>query len=157
MTLYVFLGVALLECVPSDPGAPAYRMLLARLVNAGFGVTALGKLFNHDGRTLRKWADALACGDGDKLAAALAGRGASAKVTGALQRFVKMQYRALRGRHRDYRRRIMAQTAEVFGESISRETARRLFREADREGAVAASAWTVRSPSADPGESAAEG
>jgi len=135
-TLHVFLGLALLECVPADPGSPAYRLLLARLVNAEFGVTALARLFGHDERTLRHWAGALASGDPDRLAAALAGRACCEKVTGAIGRFVKMQYRLLRGRQRDYRRTIIAQVRAVFSETVSRETVRRLFRLADQEDAA---------------------
>lgn len=134
--LAVYLGVTLLETVPADPGSPAYRLLLGRLVNLRFGVTKLASLFGHDARTLQKWGEAVADGDPAALAAMLAGRGASAKVTQAMERFVKVQYRQLRYQCRDYRRVIMGQVHDVFRERVSRESLRRLFRAADREDAL---------------------
>lgn len=153
-SLYVYHGLALIECVPNDPGAPVYRMLLGRLVNLGFGISALARLFGHDERTLRRWADALSSNDPDVMAAALSGRRACKKVTAVIERFVKMQYRLLRGLHRDFRRRILDQVHSVFAERISRERVRQLFRDADREdeerGRVADQATGCAPPSVPP-------
>ena len=53
--LFVFLGMALLEKVPSLREAPAFKMLLARLHNAGVAGQRLTDRFGVARTTLRRW------------------------------------------------------------------------------------------------------
>lgn len=132
--LFAFLGTALLERVPFRPDVLRYKMMVARLVNAGHCLRELQSRFGHDPRTMKKWAAALQSDDAEFAIRAFGGRGTSAKVFPALARFVKSRYRELLGKGvGNYRERIAAETAEYFGRRLSGETLRKLFREADRE------------------------
>ena len=56
---YVYLGVALLERVSISPENIAHKMLIGRLYNSGAKLSLLRERFNHDPRTIKKWANAL--------------------------------------------------------------------------------------------------
>ena len=131
--LLVYLGVALLERVDYNPNQFAYKMLIGRLVNAGVALMELNRQFKHDGRTMKKWAEGLKSDDPDFIVRAFAGRGPFAKVIGPMIRLVKMRYLALKGVVRNYRQVIAREVEECFGEKISRETLRHLFKLAREE------------------------
>ncbi len=132
--LFAFLGTALLERVPLRPEVLRYKMMVGRLVNAGHRLRELQSQFGHDPRTMKRWAAALQSDDAEFALRAFGGRGKPGKVSAALARFVKSRYRELRGKGGgDYRRTIGSEVEEYFGERLSGETLRKLFREADRE------------------------
>ena len=134
-TLTVFLGVLVLERIPNDPSDFFYRLFLGRLINMGFKAATLQQVFSHDSRTLRRWAQATASGEPEEMIRVLSGRGGSPKITAAVERFIKLQYRSHRLLYRDYRRRIASQVEAVFRQKISRKVLRQLFRAADAEDA----------------------
>ena len=70
--IHVYYGLEVLEVVPNDPRSPAYRLLGARLYNAGLRVRTLEAVFGLDRKTLRKWGLALRSGDRKWLAEVLA-------------------------------------------------------------------------------------
>ena len=76
----VFLGVALLERVRCSEDAPQYKMLVGRLVNAGWSLKTLRERFGHDSRTMKRWAAALSSDDLEFALRAFGGRGAEGKV-----------------------------------------------------------------------------
>ncbi|MBT7165238.1 MAG: hypothetical protein HN904_20835, partial [Victivallales bacterium] len=129
----VFLGTALLERLRCSPEALQYKMLVGRLVNAGWRLTELRAVFGHDPRTMKRWAAALLSEDVEFVVRAFGGRGAHGKVSVALARYAKRRYGELRAAVRNYRQLIRAEVLDLFGERLSGETLRRLFREADRE------------------------
>jgi hypothetical protein len=129
----VFLGTALLERLRCTPEALQYRMLVGRLANAGWRLSELQEVFGHDPRTVKRWAAALLSEDVEFIVQAFGGRGAHGKVSVALARYGKRRYGELRGIVRNYREVIRAEVLDLFGERLSGETLRRLFREADRE------------------------
>ena len=61
--LFVYFGMALVEKIPDDKNDPQYRLLLARLYNAGARPSALHTAFGIDGKTLRRWGAALVSPD----------------------------------------------------------------------------------------------
>ncbi len=125
----MYLGVALLERVDINPNQFAYKMLIGRLVNAGVALDELKRQFKHDGRTMKKWVEALKCDDAEVVIRAFSGRGPLAKVIGPMVRLVKMRALKLKGVVRNYRQIIAREVEECFGERISRETLRCLFRQ----------------------------
>lgn len=131
--LLVFLDTALLECIGGSREALQYKMLAGRLANAGWPLIVLQRALGHDRRTVKKWAAALLSDDVDEVARAFGGRGQDRKVTAAVSRYVKKRYRELNGQRRDFRRTVAGEVADLFGERLSPEVLRRLFREADRE------------------------
>jgi hypothetical protein len=131
--LFVYLGVALLERVEYNRNQFAYKMLIGRLVNVGVALVKLKRQFNHDSRTMKRWAQALTSEDPDFIVRAFAGRGPLPKVINPMIRLVKMRYRALKGVVRNYRQIIAREVEECFGVTISRETLRNLFNLARKE------------------------
>ncbi len=84
----VFYGVELLETVPQDREHMAFRMMVARLYNAGVKVTALSETFNLDRKTIASWGNALRARDPEGFQRVLLGRGASRKRTPTIDRYV---------------------------------------------------------------------
>ena len=125
--LFVYLGLALMERVDADPNQFAYKMLVGRLVNANTPFEELKRHFNHDPRTMKRWAQALKSTDPEQIMQLFSGRGGVPKVVDPMIRMVKMRYLHLRNRVRNYRQMIADEVKECFGESISRETLRQLF------------------------------
>jgi hypothetical protein len=138
-TILVTLGVAVLERIRCDPAQLQYKLLVGRLVNAGCSLAELRAHFGHDNRTMKRWAAALTSDDPAFAVRALSGRGAEGKVTAAIRRYVTERYRSLRGQRCDYRQAIGRDVLAYFGERLSRETLRQLFRAVDREAVAAAS------------------
>jgi hypothetical protein len=135
--LFVYLGLALMERVDSDPNQFAYKMLVGRLVNANTPLEELKRHFSHDPRTMKRWAQALKSTDPDQIVRLFSGRGGVPKVVGPMIRMVKMRYLQLRSNVRNYRQVIADEVKECFGETISRETLRQLFVSARKEQEVA--------------------
>ena len=133
-TYEVYLGVALLERVGTDPESMSRKMLVGRLYNAGVPVGELRETFRHDPRTIKKWASALLSADIDQIARAFAGREGRRKTTPELIRYAQQLYRDRHILGRDYRAAIIDKVADVFGLRISTTTASAIFasaREAD--------------------------
>lgn len=78
--LHVYYGLELLAVVPNDRDSPAYRLLAARLYNAGVRVATLAAVFGLDRKTMRNWGLALRSGDRDWLAEVLTGRWRPAEI-----------------------------------------------------------------------------
>jgi hypothetical protein len=128
--LHVYYGLELLEVVPNDRASPAFRLLAARLYNAGLRVATLVALFGLDPKTLRTWGRALRSGDRDWLARVLDGRWGRRKLTPALESYVRYRWPLLRAQGvRDFRQRLRTELARVFGVKVAGETLRPLLRQ----------------------------
>ena len=128
--IHVYYGLEVLEVVPNDPRSPAYRLLGARLYNAGLRVRTLEAVFGLDRKTLRKWGLALRSGDRKWLAEVLAARSGRRKLTLEMESYVRFRWLAMRAeRRRDYRRRLQEELERVFGVRVSGETLRPLLRQ----------------------------
>lgn len=138
--LHVYYGLELLERVPNDRDSPAYRLLAARLYNAGVRVATLQAVFGLDRKTLRTWGLALRSGDREWLAQVLAGRWGRRKFTVEMESYVRARWPALQGQ-RDYRRRLRTELEGVFGVKVSGETLRPVLRQL-RCGNGAISTWS---------------
>lgn len=136
-SITVMLGVAVLERIRCSEEELQYKMMIGRLVNAGWPLDNLRREFGHDPRTMKKWGAALLSEDPEFIVKAFSGRGASRKVSDPAAAFIRRRYRALRNFNNRYRQVIATEVAHDFGESVSREVLRLQFREADREDAAA--------------------
>jgi hypothetical protein len=58
-SLHVYYGAELLEVVPEDRQHPAFKLLVARLYNAGVNGSALQRSFHVDRKTMQRWGQAL--------------------------------------------------------------------------------------------------
>ena len=154
--IHVYYGLEVLEVVPNDPRSPAYRLLGARLYNAGLRVRTLEAVFGLDRKTLRKWGLALRSGDRKWLAEVLAGRSGRRKLTLEMESYVRFRWLALRAEgRRDYRQRLQEELERVFGVRVSGETLRPLLRQlrggcGARAGSAGEEAAGAQSASVEP-------
>ena len=130
---YLFLGLALIQRLPGDRAHVLHKLAVAQLVNAGFALRQLAREFHHAPATMTKWAEAVLTGDLEIMAAAFAGQGAERKLLPDMEEFVRGQYLALRDVYPDFRKRIAAGVLKRFGQRISGERLRQVFRQVDRE------------------------
>lgn len=127
--LFVFLDMALLEKVPHLREAPAFKMLLARLHNAGVSGQRLTDRFGAARSTLRRWGRALKSGDMDRIRDAFSGQGATRKVTPEIESYVRDRFRDLHEHYRDYNKVIRSEVERYFKASVSCERLRWIFKE----------------------------
>lgn len=128
--LHVFFGGELMEKLPDDRNDPQYKLLLARLFNAGVNAVKLSEVFGPTDKTMRNWGRALKSGDPEKIVRVLAGRGAHRKLTPEIAGFVRNRFPAVyRENPSSYSKQIRAEINDIYGEQLCAETLRPLFRE----------------------------
>jgi hypothetical protein len=129
----VYYGGDLFEKVPDDREHPQYKLLVARLCNAGIAATRLQKEFGADRKTIQRWADALKGNDPEELVRVLAGRKAGRKFTVEIQAYVRMRFpKIYEEDRRSYSMTIRQEIFEVFGASLSAELLRPFLRDLRR-------------------------
>jgi len=128
--LHVYYGGEMFEKVPDDRSDPQYKMMLARLYNAGVNTVKLKAAFGTDRKTMQCWGDALKSGDPERLIRILAGRQANRKLTPEIRAFVRMRFPVIyRESPSLYSKRMRAEIADTYGKDLCPETLRLLFRE----------------------------
>jgi len=127
--LFVFLGMALMEKVPYLREHLAFKMLLARLYNAGTHGRTLTERFGVARSTLRRWGRALKSGDMERIRRAFSGQGAERKVTPEIANYVRDRFHDLHGQCREYSKVIRSEVSKYFKVSVSAERLRWIFKE----------------------------
>jgi len=128
--LHVYYGFELLEIVPDQPEAPAFKMLAGRLYNAGLKVQSLTEVFEVDRKTLQRWGRALQGGDAQELIRVLAGRSAGRKLTPVIEAFVRQRWPRLAAQGvYGSSQRLRQEIHEIFQVDLSAETLRPLVQE----------------------------
>jgi hypothetical protein len=128
--LHVYYGFELLEIVPNQRQAPAFKMLAGRLYNAGLKVQSLTEVFQVDRKTLQRWGRALQSGDAQELVRVLAGRSVGRKLTPAIEAFVRQRWPRLRAQGGyGSSQRLRQEIHEIFAVDLSAETLRALVQE----------------------------
>ena len=127
--LLVFYGFELIEVVNNDSADPAFKLLLARLYNAGVKLSAMCESFQVDPKTIRRWGKALLQGDPAELVRVLEGRGAAHKLTAAVENFARLRWPDLVAQ-RSYGAvgRLLQEIQRVFAMEISRSGLQDLIR-----------------------------
>ena len=124
--------MALLERVPRERDHIAFKMLLARLYNAGVKVVSLVICFGVAHTTLRRWGLALLSGDVDRINRAFCGQGAERKVTPEIEFYIRDRFHELYGSCRNYSKKIQEEVKKYFKKEVSAERLRWIF-SAERE------------------------
>jgi len=136
--LFVFLGMAMLEKVPRLREHLSFKMLLARLYNAGVGGRKINETFGVARSTLRRRGRALKSGDMERITKAFSGQGAQKKITSEIEKYVRDRFGDLHGGCRDYNQVIRAEVQKYFKVSISSERVRWIFKQQrDKLGPIA--------------------
>lgn len=126
--ILVFYGGELLERLPDDRSHLGYKLMVARLYNAGINSRRLQEAFKVDPKTMRCWGRTLEGGDPVELVRVLAGRQATRKLTIEIQSYARMRFsRIYPENRRSYSQAIRAEIVEVFGVALSAESLRSLF------------------------------
>jgi hypothetical protein len=127
--LHVYYGAELLEVVPEDRQHPAFKLLIARLYNAGVKGVELQRSFQVDRKTMQRWGQALQSGDAEQLVRALAGRGGHRKLTPEIRSFVRVRFPEIYQPSRaGYSQRLRTEIQRVFGVRLSGECLRPLLK-----------------------------
>lgn len=127
--LHVYYGAELLEVVPEDRQHPAFKLLMARLYNAGVKGVGLQRHFQVDRKTMQRWGRALQSGDAEQLVRALAGRGGQRKLTPEIRSFVRVRFPEIYQQSRaGYSQRLRTEIQRVFGVRLSGECLRPLLK-----------------------------
>ncbi len=128
--LHVYYGGELFEKVPDDREHPQYKLLVARLCNAGIAATRLQKEFGADRKTIQRWADALKGNNTQELVRVLEGRKQGRKFTAEIQSYVRMRFSKIYAENRrSYSKAIRQEILEVFRVSLSAELLRPFLRD----------------------------
>jgi len=126
--IHVYFGTELMEVVSDDKNNPQFKLMIARLYLAGIKPKKLTEMFGPARTTIKRWADALAGGDPERLIQALAGPGPKRKLTPEVAAFVKMRFSQIYAENRyTYSQQIRNEIKEVFNRSVSGETLRPLL------------------------------
>jgi hypothetical protein len=90
--LHVYYGGEMFEKAPEDRNDPQYKMMVARLYNAGVNAVKLKEAFGADRKTMQCWGDALNSADVERLVRVLAGREARRKLNSEIRAFVRTRF-----------------------------------------------------------------
>ena len=126
--LHVYYGFELMEVVPNEREAPALKLLVARLYNAGVNARILSATFLVDRKTMQRWGRALLSGDPQELSRVLAGRSAGRKLTPEIAAYVRTRWPRIAGESRyACSARLCREIDSVFGVQLTTETLRPLI------------------------------
>ncbi len=140
-SIHVFYGLELLEVVPAGREHIAYKLLVARLYNAGLRVRTLAEVFQLDPKTMRTWGRALRSQDPALLQRMVLGPEAGRKRTSAIDGYVRQRWPQLRDEGcRNYRARLQQEIEDIFDTRLSGETLRVLLAPIKTAGAPAPAA-----------------
>ena len=128
--LLIFFGACLFEVVADDPQNPAFKLLFARLYNAGVSPKAILEVFPFSYTTLRRLGDALKSGDAKRLMAVLAGRQHPRKLTDEILGFAQTRFAAIYPENTyTYSKVIRQEILDTYVVEISGESLRPHFNE----------------------------
>lgn len=127
--LLVFFGSALMETVNENRDSPEFKLLVARLYNAGLKVESLKKVFKIPRTTMQRWGDALKSGDPERLLRTLSGPNQPRKLTKEILSFTEMRFKDVYPENRyNYSSEIRKEIKDVFNVDISGESLRLYFK-----------------------------
>ncbi|RKX24476.1 MAG: hypothetical protein DRP47_11320 [Candidatus Zixiibacteriota bacterium] len=127
--LHVYYACKLLEKVPDDKRHPGFKLLLARLSNAGVKAAVLERIFGVDHKTMKRWGSALTSGDPELLMRVLAGREVNRKLSLEIRSYIEIRFPTIYQETRyEYSKRIREEIERVSGKRISGETIQSLLK-----------------------------
>jgi transposase len=132
--IYVFFGAELLEVVSENKSDPDFKMMVARLYNAGVKAKPLTEQFGVARTTMKRWGDALRGNDLEELVRVFGGPGPPRKLTVEIQEFVQVRSRDVYARTRyNYSALIRGEIREIFKVELSGESLHPLFKQLKEE------------------------
>jgi hypothetical protein len=127
--IYVYFGTALMEVVEEGRNNPEFKILIARLYNAGLKVKTLKETFKIHRTTMKRWGDALKSDDPEELVRVFAVLRHPRKLTKEILAFSKKRFFDIYKENKySYSAEIRKEIKEVFNKDISGETLRPHFK-----------------------------
>ncbi len=127
--IYVYFGTALMEVVKEGRNNPEFKILIARLYNAGLKVKTLKETFKIHRTTMKRWGDALKSDDPEELVRVFAVLRHPRKLTKEILAFSKKRFFDIYKENKySYSAEIRKEIKEVFNKDISGETLRPHFK-----------------------------
>lgn len=128
--IHIYYGGLLYEVIEDKKDNPEFKLMLARLYNAGVCVKSLIENFGYSYPTIQRWGVALKSGDPEKLYQAMSGQGAQKKLTPEVISFVIHDFEHIYPMNKySYSKEIRQDIKKVYKLSISAETLRPLLRD----------------------------
>jgi hypothetical protein len=128
--LHVFYGGELFEKLTDDRNDPQFKLMVARLYNAGVTSAKLTKAFGPDRKTMQRWGHALNNGDPEELVRVLAGRSWHRKLTPEIRAYVRMRFPSIYSENpSSYSKDMRKEISEVYDVEFCAESLRPLFKE----------------------------
>ena len=128
--LHVFYGGELFEKVSDDRNDPQFKLMVARLYNAGVNATKLTEAFGPARKTMRRWGHALKNGDPEELVRVLAGRGWHRKLTPEIRAYVRIRFPSIYSENpSSYSKAMREEISDVYDVDLCAESLRPLFSE----------------------------
>ncbi len=114
-----------MEVVDEDRNISEFKLLIARLYNAGMKVKSLVETFKIPRTTMQRWGDALKKGDPEYLIRVLSGSKYPRKLTKEVLSFAEIRFMDIYKRNRySYSAEVRKEIKDVFHKSISGEALR---------------------------------
>jgi hypothetical protein len=127
--LHVYYGFELLEIVPNNKSHPSYKLLAARLYNAGLKVKSLVEIFKFDRKTLKKVGDVLKSGDTNQIIKIINGKENNRKLTADVILYINFRFPSIYNETKyNYSKCIREEIRIVFKKKISAETIRPILK-----------------------------
>ena len=128
--IHIYYGGLLHEVIEDKKDNPEFKLMLARLYNAGVSVKSLIANFGYSYPTLQRWGNALKSGDPEMLYQVLSGQGAQKKLTPEIVSLVIHDFDHVYPRNKySYSKEIRQDIKKVYKISISSESLRPLLRD----------------------------
>ncbi len=128
--IHIYYGGILYEVISDNKDNGEYKLMLARLYNAGVNVSRLIEKFGYSRPTIQRWGKALKSGDAEKLYHALSGQGARKKLTPEIISFVIHDFEHIYPTNKySYSQQIRKNIKKVYNVEISAESLRPIFSE----------------------------
>ena len=128
--IQIYYGALLHEVIEDKKDNPEFKLMLARMYNAGVCVKSLIKNFGYSYPTLQRWGSALKSGDPQRLLQFLSGQGAHKKLTPEIISFVIHDFEHVYSRNKySYSSEIIKDIKKVYKVSLGQETLRPLWGE----------------------------
>ena len=124
---YISIGVPLFKNININPEEIGYKIFIAALYNSGVKLSIIKEVFGHDGRTVKKWSEALLTFNVEKIVKAFTGKKLNKLIIPEVIRYAQLRYKDRATLGRSYRKKIIEGIEEVFQVRVSGSQLSKIF------------------------------
>lgn len=128
--IHIYYGGILYEVISDNKDNGEYKLMLARLYNAGVKVSSLIENFGYSRPTIQRWGNALKSGDPERIYYALSGQGGRKKLTPEIISFAIHDFEHIYSTNKySYSQEIRKNIKKIYNVDVSAESLRPIFSE----------------------------